>query len=136
MQKNSTIDVWLGSKFGPWRYCQKSINLKDISQVMSNFLCLYSYHAYFILSLKSEKHVTERNKRLFEAYLLTKETSSWFLLIGSLKLTYARSYARRSGIEGLNRFSWHVLIKLTKITVTCAKWAKRTKKDEFWLAQS
>ena len=40
----------------------RSINFKDISQVMSNFLCLYSYHAYFILSLKSENGVTERNK--------------------------------------------------------------------------
>ena len=37
-------------------------SIKDISQVMSNFLCLYSYHACFILLLKSEKSVTERNK--------------------------------------------------------------------------
>ena len=28
----------------------------------------------------------------FEAYLLTKETSSWFPLIESLKMTYARSH--------------------------------------------
>ena len=29
--------------------------------------------------------------RAFKAYLLAKETSSWFLLIGSLKMTYARA---------------------------------------------
>ena len=40
----------------------KKSNFKDISKVMSNFLCLYSY-AYFTLLLKSEKRVTERNKR-------------------------------------------------------------------------
>ena len=39
---------------------------------MYNFLCHYSYHAYFILSHKSEKRVTEWNKRLaFEVYLYT-----------------------------------------------------------------
>ena len=44
---------------------KKSIHVKGISQVMSNFfLFLYSVHAYFILLLKSEKRVTERNKRL------------------------------------------------------------------------
>ena len=31
---------------------------------MYNFLCHYSYHAYFTLLHKSEKSVTERNKRL------------------------------------------------------------------------
>ena len=34
----------------------------------------------------------------FEAYLLTEETNSWFLLIGSLKMTYARPYACGSWI--------------------------------------
>ena len=29
--------------------------------------------------------------------------------------------------KGLNRFSWHVLPKLSKITVTCPKGIKRTK---------
>ena len=46
---------------------KKSINFKDISQVMSNFLCLYSYHAYFILLLKSEN-------------VLQKEMKSWLSL--------------------------------------------------------
>ena len=94
-------------------------------------MCLYSYHAYFVFSLKSEKYVTERNKTgslkpiywlkkpvldscwshhwkwlvldymcvVLEflsngegllTYLLTKETSSWFLLIASLNMTCAR----------------------------------------------
>ena len=30
--------------------------------------------------------------------------------------------------EGLNRFLWHVLYKLGKITVTCPKWTKRAQK--------
>ena len=48
--KSFTTDFWLGSKYGSWQYCQ--------------ILWLYSYHAYFILLLKSEKPVTQRNKRL------------------------------------------------------------------------
>ena len=31
---------------------------------MENFLCLYSYHAQFILPHKSEKAVTEINKKI------------------------------------------------------------------------
>ena len=46
--------------------------------MLNFFLCPCSYHAYFTLLLKSEKPVTERNKRnkVFETHLLTKETSS------------------------------------------------------------
>ena len=39
-------------------------HLKCISPAMLNFLCRYSYDAYFILGHKSEKRVTDRNKRL------------------------------------------------------------------------
>ena len=55
----------------------KKYYFNDISQVMSNFLCLYSYHGYFILSLKSEKRVQKEIKDCaFRAYLFNKETSS------------------------------------------------------------
>ena len=37
---------------------------------MYNILCHYSYYAYFILSHKTEKRVTERKKdSTFEVYL-------------------------------------------------------------------
>ena len=57
-------------------------------------MCLYSYHAFFILSQKSEKCVKEIKDWTFEACLLTDETISVFLLIESLKMTFesAKSY--------------------------------------------
>ena len=57
-------------------------------------MCLYSYHAYFILP-QNQKNVLQKEIKdwTFKAYLLTEETSSWFLLIESLKITCARSYA-------------------------------------------
>ena len=92
LQKSSTIDFLLGSKYSSWQCFQKKNYLKDISLVLSNFLRLYSCNACFILSHKSEKCVTERKNLGFEVYLLTRETSSWFLLTKSLNLTCARSY--------------------------------------------
>ena len=65
MQSNirlSTAKKVLNMAFG--NTVKESSYLKDISPVLQNFLCLCSYHKYFILSQKSEKHVTERNKRL------------------------------------------------------------------------
>ena len=59
---------------------------------MQNSLCLYSYHAHFILSLNQKNMLQKEIKDwAFQAYLLTKETSSWFQLIGSWKMTCARS---------------------------------------------
>ena len=96
-------------------------------------MCLCSYHVYFILSQKSEKHVTERNKRLslwsLFTYSLTKETSSWFPRIGSVKVTCVRSCARFFNFYERERvwicFLQHVLPKLSKITVTCPKSLKK-----------
>ena len=129
MQKSCIIGFWLGSKCSCWQYCQKNSHLKDICPVMYNFLCHYSYHAYFILSHKSEKRVTEWNKRLaFEFYLSTggNPTSSLFPLTESLKMTCARSYAwflnffvRRRGF-GLF-FADNVLPKLSKINLSYQK---------------
>ena len=102
---------------------------------MSNFLCVYSYPAYFILLLKSEKCAIERNKGLRLWSLLTKETSSWFLWLDHWKSLmpdlFHLVFEFLSNGEGLNCSLWHVLPRLSKITVTCPKWAKRTIKGEF-----
>ena len=99
---------------------------------MQNFLCLYSYHAYFILPLKSEKNVLQKEIEdwAFEACQLTKETSSWFLLTGLLKMTYARSYVHGSWIF-IKRSVFKLifaacLTQTSKITVTNPKSVKRT----------
>ena len=44
---------------------------------------------------KNQKNVLQRESKdwTFKAYLLTADTSSWFPLIESLKITCARSYA-------------------------------------------
>ena len=118
-------------------------------------MCLCSYHVYFILSQKSEKHVTERNKRLslwsLFTYSLTKEISSWFPWIGSVKVTCVRSCARFLNFYERERvwilFLQHVLPKLSKITVTCPKSLKKPNMVNFdlpkvsknyqpWTAQS
>ena len=127
MQKSTTIDFRLGSKYGSLQFCQKVFILKTFP----NFLCLYSCHAYFILSLKSEKCVTERNKRLnlWSLYLLTKETSSyssWLdhgkYLCQILCLWFLNFYQmKRVWIV----FLWHDLSKLCKIT----DMSKVSKKD-------
>ena len=69
----------------------------------------------------------------FKTYLLAKETSSWFLLIGSLcKSDPISTYARALCTWVLNFYqrgfassSRHVLPKLSKITVTCPKAVKK-----------
>ena len=131
LQKSTTIDFWLGSKYGSWQYCKKKkSHLKDIFPVALNFLCLYSYHEYFILWHNSAKRVKERIKDwTFEVYLITGEDSSWFLLIESVKITCARSYTWflnfLSNGEGLDCFSQpNLLHKFSKITITCPKSVK------------
>ena len=42
----------------------KKVFILKIFPKLCKTFCLYSYHAYFILSLKSDKCVTERNKML------------------------------------------------------------------------
>ena len=55
------ISAGQGSKYSSWQYPFKRY-FSSSSHV--NFLCHYSYHAFFILWHKSKEHVTERNKRL------------------------------------------------------------------------
>ena len=100
-------------------------------------MCLYSYHAYFILSGKSEKCVTKRKERLNLWSLLIGELSSWFQLTESWKMICARPYAWflkiLSSRGGLDCFLLpNVLPKLSKITVTCLKalkWMSRVNFD-------
>ena len=56
----STIDFWLGSKYGSWQYCQKKRPFKKIFP----HLCKTSCVIMLIFSHKWEKCPTERNKRL------------------------------------------------------------------------
>ena len=56
----STIDFWLGSKYGSWQYCQKKKPFKKIFP----HLCKTSCVIMLIFSHKWEKCPTERNKRL------------------------------------------------------------------------
>ena len=88
-------------------------------------MCLYSYHAYFILLLKSEKRVTERNEpeSLKPVYWLKKPVldSCWldhwkWLMPDLMPLV----------LVGLYHFLLHLLPKLSEITVTCPKWVKKT----------
>ena len=50
---------------------------------------------HILFCRKNQKKVLQEEVKdwAFEACSLTKETSSWFPLIGSLKMTCARSYA-------------------------------------------
>ena len=79
LQKCSTIDFRLDSKYGSWQSCQKS-HLKDISLVMYNFLCLYFYYACFILFCHTnQKNVLlkEINDWTFEVYFHPVLDSRW-----------------------------------------------------------
>ena len=92
---------------------------------MSLFLsCMF----YFVAKIRKTCYRKKIKDSVCEAYLLTKETSSWFLLIGSLKMTFARSC---QVLEGSNHFSWHVLPKHSKITLTCPKWVKKPNRVNF-----
>ena len=99
---------------------------------MSLFLsCIF----YFVAKIR--KTCYRKKLTVFEAYLLTKGASSWFLLIGSLKLTYATSYARGfeslSNREGLNRFLRHSYPNLVKQLWPVQSEQKEAKSVNFYL---
>ena len=58
---SSTIDFWLGFKYGSWQYCQKNCHLKQYFP--SHVILLVSLFSTFYTSEKKVL-VTERNKRL------------------------------------------------------------------------
>ena len=86
-----------------------------------------------IHSLFCHKNVLQKEIKdwTFKACLLTEETSSWFPLIESLKITCARSILCMvleflSNGKGLDCFLQHNLPKRSKRTVTCPKQYKGT----------
>ena len=121
MQKSSTIDFWLGSKYGSWRCCQKKVFILKTLHKLCKTFCLYSYHAYLILLLKLEKCVTERNKRL-TLWTLFIDQRNQFLIPADwiIENDLCQSLMHvvlefLSNGEGLNRSLRHVLPKLSKI---------------------
>ena len=71
----------------------------------------------------------EIKESVLEAYFLTKETSSWFLLIESLKMIYARSYA--CGSWGFESF---FVACLTKTQQNDCDMSKVSKKNQIgWI---
>ena len=95
LQKTFIIYFWLGSKYGSSEYCQRSSHLKDISPVFSKTFCVFILTVHNLFCRKNQKNVLQKEIKDWRSatYLLTVETCSWFLLIESLKITCARSYA-------------------------------------------
>ena len=99
-------------------------------------MCLYSYHAYHILLQKSEKCVSERNKRL-NLWILFIDWGNQFLIptdwiiendLHQILCVVLQFFIKQwSNGEGLGCFLRHVLPKRSKITVTCPKSAKQQK---------
>ena len=73
---------------------------------------------HILFCRENQKNVLQKDIKdwVFQAYLLTEETSSGFLLIGSLKMTYARSYVPGSWIFIKPReFGSFIMVCLTQI---------------------
>ena len=104
-------------------------------------MCLYFCHAYFILSHKSEKRVTERNKRLNLWSLFIKKPVLDYPWLNHWKWLCPRSYVWFSKFlsngECLHCFSWrNVLPKLSNITLAYPKSIKMNELGQFWLVQT
>ena len=94
-------------------------------------MCLYSYHAYFVLLLKSEKRVKEKKwktESLKPIYWLKKPVldsywlNHWKWLMPHL-MCMVPEFLSNGG--GLNCFLWHILSKLSKITVDQSNVSKK-----------
>ena len=92
---------------------------------------------HILFCLKNQKNMLQREIKdwAFEAYSLTKEISSWFPWIGSVKVTCVRSCAQFLNFYERERvwifFLQHVLPKLNKITVACPKSLKEPNRVSF-----
>ena len=109
---------------------KKSSHLIDISLVLSKTFCALILIMHSLLWRKNQKNVLQKEIEdwNFKAYLLTKETSSWFSLIKSLKITCTRFYPWFLNFyqtEGLDCFSQPNLPKLSEVTVTCPNPVKK-----------
>ena len=103
------------------KFQQKTLNCKVVGahqsfpQLCKTF-CLYSHHAYFILSYKSVKHVTESNNRLNPWSLFIKWGTQFFI---------TADWIIENDSESLHCFlHLNILHKNSKITVTCPKLIK------------
>ena len=105
----------------PGNTVKKLLFLKIFPKLCKTFfVCVYSYLAYFILSLKSAKRVTERNKRLSlfidkrkqflipVDWVIENDLCPWFL-----------HFYQKERVWVI--FLRHVLSKLSQITVAFPK---------------
>ena len=92
-------------------------------------MCLYSYHACFILSLKWEKRVTERNKRL-SLWSLFIDEENQFLIPADwiIENDFCRILP---GSWGFESFFVACFTQNSKITLTCPKWVKKPNRVNF-----
>ena len=101
-----------------------------VSKLCKTF-CVFIFIMLFLFCCKNRKNVLQKKIKdwTFDAYSLTKKSSSWFLLIASLKMTCARSYAWFLNFYQTEKeyFLRHVLFKPSKIIMTCPKSVKGKK---------
>ena len=113
----------------------KKVFILKIFPNLCKTFCLYSCHAYFILLLKSGKLYRKKwnSESLKPIYWLKKPVPDscwldhWKWIMPGLMHVVPEFLSNE---EGLNRFSWHVLPKLSKITDL----SKVSKKDQIgWI---
>ena len=100
LQKSSTIDFWLGSNYGYCRDTVKKVLVLKISPKLCKTFCV------FILIMQ-----------VFDTGWL----HHWKWLVPFMRVVLEFF----SNGKGLKCFLWHVLPKLSKITVTCPKVSKK-----------
>ena len=123
-QKSLTI---FAKKVPPWTFdwvlkmvlgntVKKVFILKIFPKLRKTFLCVLILIMHILFCRYNKKNLLQKKIKdwVFEALLLTKESSSWFLLIGSMKMTYPRSYARHSWIFIKGRFGSFLAACLTQ----------------------
>ena len=125
--KSSTIDFWLGSKYGSCQYRKKKLFKRYLPSYVKLSVSLFlSCMFYFVAQIRK----TEREKKLnLWSLFINRRSRFSSSLTESLKMTCARSYAWFLNIlskgEGLESFLRpNVLPKLSKITVTSSKSVK------------
>ena len=132
MQRSSTIDFWLGSKYGSWQYCQKKVFILKIFPQLCKTFCVFIPIMHALLCRNNQKNVFQEEIKdwaLKPIYWLRKPVldsrwlNHWKWLVSDL-MHLVLEFLSNGG--GLNCFSWHVLPKLSKIIETCPKSIKWT----------
>ena len=116
MQKSSTIDFWLGFKYGSWQYYQKCSHLKDISPVMLKIF-VFLFLSYILFCCTNQKIMLQKEIKdwAFKFYLTGEPNQPlnpaiWHFSIGvvvPLPFDYATnlylsSYRKATGITFIN----------------------------------